>query len=89
MKVRSGLRPDAALFAESQSRILVTVKPGDEAALLDLAAKDGVPAAVIGRTGGRNIQIAQDGRTLVDVPVAEARDVWMKAIPNFFKTAEE
>jgi phosphoribosylformylglycinamidine synthase II len=89
IEAESGLRPDVLLFAESQSRILATVKSGDEAALLDLAAKAGVPASVIGRTGGRSIRIVQDGRTLVDVLVGEARDIWMKAIPDFFETAKE
>jgi len=83
-----GLRPDALLFGEAQSRILVTVAAAGLPALLELAAKRGVPAAVVGEVGGPAIRIAQKGSVLIDVPVDAARAAWMDAIPAYFKIGE-
>jgi len=83
-----GLRPDALLFGEAQSRILVTVGPAAVPALLTIAAKRGVPAAVVGEVGGAAIRIAQKGAVLIDVPVDAARAAWMDAIPAYFKIRE-
>jgi len=87
--LQGGLRPDVLLFGESQSRILVTARPEDTPKVLGLAKKHGVPAAVIGRTGGTNLRFSLEGRTLIDLPVAEARAHWMNAIPDYFRVAEE
>ncbi len=80
----SGVRADAALFGESQSRILVTAAPSDVPKILRSAKRRGVAAAVIGKTGGSVIRIAQTGRTWIDLPVEIAREIWMNAIPDFF-----
>jgi phosphoribosylformylglycinamidine synthase len=88
IELEGSLRPDALLFGESQSRILLSARPENAAAVLEIAKKEGVPAAVIGRTAGRNIKIAHHGRTLIDLPVAEARALWMNAIPNYFQVAK-
>ena len=42
----------ATLFGESASCVVVSVRPDDRAALLQMAAEAGVPAQLIGRTGG-------------------------------------
>jgi phosphoribosylformylglycinamidine synthase II len=78
-------RSDALLFGESQSRILVTVLQENQEALLRLAQDLGVPAAVVGRTGGDRIVIRHRERTLVDVEVTQAFSTWKRAIPDFFK----
>jgi phosphoribosylformylglycinamidine synthase len=52
------LRADFLLFGEDQSRILVTTLPEDVPAVLAAAAARGVPAAVIGQTGGKRLRIA-------------------------------
>jgi len=87
--LQGGLRPDVLLFAESQSRILVTSKQEDIAKVLDLAKERGVPAAVIGRTGGASLKFSLEGRTLIDLPAAEAKTIWMNAIPEYFKISGE
>jgi phosphoribosylformylglycinamidine synthase len=43
-----GLRRDALLFGESQSRVILTVAPADAGEALRVAWDTGVPAAVIG-----------------------------------------
>lgn len=52
-----GVRKDAFLFGEAQSRVVVSVKPGSEAALEQLAARHGVALSKIGTTGGSSCVI--------------------------------
>jgi phosphoribosylformylglycinamidine synthase II len=79
------LRPDALLFGETQSRIVVTCRPANLGRLLKMAAARTVPAKSIGRTGGRDIAVRQKGRELLRVPVEKAFRAWKDALPNFFK----
>ena len=53
---------------------------GAVARVLQDAAGSGVPATVIGRTGGHDIRIDVDGATAVRMPVAEAERMWATAI---------
>jgi phosphoribosylformylglycinamidine (FGAM) synthase-like enzyme len=88
LDLEGGIRADALLFGEAQSRILVTVEPARLPDLLDLAAKRGVAAAKIGTVGGNRVRIACAGTAPVDMPVEEARASWSGAIPAYFKIRE-
>ena len=77
-------RPDALLFGETQSRILVTAKSSKLKKLLALARKKGVKAVAIGKVGGKKIRISLKGKALVNVPVAEVYKEWKEAIPRNF-----
>ena len=70
----------AALFGESPSRVVVSTSRDLADEVLERAAAAGVPAEVIGRTGGSRLRIAVDGETTVDVAVADAERVWASAI---------
>ncbi len=72
------LPPHLALFSESASRAVVSVAPVRAAELEALAAERGVPATVLGETGGP--RMAFDG--LFELEVAAARDAWEGAIPR-------
>jgi phosphoribosylformylglycinamidine synthase subunit PurL len=87
VELGDGMRADALLFGESQSRILATSRKADAAKLLALAARRGVPAKVIGRVGGRDIAVKRSGREIVRVPVAAAFRVWKDSLPAYFKAA--
>jgi len=50
--------PFTSLFSESAARAVVAVRPGSEAGVTDLCAEHGVPAAVIGVTGGTSLEVA-------------------------------
>ena len=80
------IRADALLFGETQSRILVTVKPADAAALAGIAGRFGIRARVIGKVGGDVIRIGRKGEAIAAVPVKTAWTVWKQAIPGFFTT---
>jgi phosphoribosylformylglycinamidine synthase len=77
-------RPDALVFGETQSRILVTAKSSKLKKLLALAGKKGVTAAAIGKVGGKKIRISLKGKALVNVPVEEVYKEWNEAIPLNF-----
>jgi phosphoribosylformylglycinamidine synthase len=72
------------LFSERGGRIVVSVRPEHREALLALAGEHGVPAAVVGRTGGSRIRIAVGGTTAVDCSVAEAEQSWSTAFERYF-----
>jgi phosphoribosylformylglycinamidine synthase II len=88
LDLEDDIRPDAILFGESQSRILLTVRPENTARILEIAATRAVPAKVVGTTGGAALKVRVGGKLLVDLPVAEARRLWMDAIPGYFAASK-
>src|SRR5207249_2626512 len=74
----------AALFGESASRVLVSATPDDVTSVLQLAASMGVPAQVIGQTGGNLLRISVAGRVVVDLAIDDAERVWSTAIEQRF-----
>jgi phosphoribosylformylglycinamidine synthase len=74
----------AALFGESASRVVVSVVPDDVPTTLERAAAAGVPAQVIGQTGGIRLRMVVGGRIAIDRPVDEAERAWSTAIERYF-----
>jgi phosphoribosylformylglycinamidine synthase len=61
-------RVTATLFGESATRVIVSVRPADTAAVVARAQAAGVTAVRIGSTGGSQLRIRID-----DVPAVECR----------------
>jgi phosphoribosylformylglycinamidine synthase len=78
-------RETASLFAESASRVVVSVAPGHASALLSMAAAAGVPVKQIGHVGGKRIAIAIDGRPAINEIVSDAERFWATAIESWFE----
>ena len=76
-----GLRPDIALFSESQSRILLSAAPDKADALAERLAAYGVPVQRLGTVGGTRLRVAVNGRAAIDAEVDELRQIWRDAIP--------
>jgi phosphoribosylformylglycinamidine synthase len=74
----------AALFGESASRAVVSASPENRAALLAVAERAGVPAAIIGTTGGPRIRMRVAGHGAVDIGLDEAEQVWTTTIERYF-----
>jgi phosphoribosylformylglycinamidine synthase subunit PurL len=72
------IRPDAWLFGESQSRIVLSLRRRHLGQLRDLAAAVDVPMAVLGEVRGRRLRIG----TLIDIAVSELYRFWQEAIPR-------
>ncbi len=75
----------AALFGESATRVLVSAETSRAADVLGAAAAAGVPAAVIGQTGGQDLRISVDGRRVIDMKVDRAEQTWATAIGRRFE----
>ncbi|NQX49892.1 phosphoribosylformylglycinamidine synthase subunit PurL [Paenibacillus tritici] len=80
-----GLRPDVALFSESQSRILLTSAPDRAEELRAAVAAYGVPVEVIGTVGGDRLRVALEGSAALDEAVTELKTIWEDAIPCLMK----
>ena len=76
------IRPDALLFGETQSRIVLSTSKTRLPKLLSLAAKKGVAAKVIGVTGGKDLVIRQGGLEIVRQSVQSLFEAWKNALPE-------
>jgi phosphoribosylformylglycinamidine synthase subunit PurL len=74
----------AALFGESASRVVVSAPPDAVSEVVRRAAAAGVPAKIIGRTGGRALCIAVGGDVAVNVTLADAERTWSDALQRYF-----
>jgi phosphoribosylformylglycinamidine synthase II len=74
----------AALFGESASRVVISVAPADVTRVLEQASAAGVPARLIGQTGGNRLRMAVGGEIVVDTAVTEAERAWSTAIEQYF-----
>ncbi len=75
-----GLRGDALLFSESQSRVVVSVRPQDTERVLAAAGRWGVPAVRLGETGGDRLVMTSAEEGMVDVGVDELRSAWSQGL---------
>ncbi|WCN37497.1 phosphoribosylformylglycinamidine synthase subunit PurL [Aneurinibacillus uraniidurans] len=76
----SDLRADVALFSESQSRVLLSVKKENVDAVKAVAEANGTPFAVIGTVGTDAVNIKVNGREVINTPLAELKAAWKDAI---------
>ena len=74
------LDPFVALFAESAGRVVVVVRPSDEAALLELCAAHGVSVVGLGVVGGDAVAVESQ----FSLPVTELRTAWTATLPALF-----
>jgi phosphoribosylformylglycinamidine synthase II len=79
------IREDSLLFSETQSRIIVTVKPADREHIAKIAKKRKVPLIEIGATGGDRILIHHQKKKIIDLSVEDSYQTWKRAIPDIFK----
>ena len=69
-----------ALFSESAGRAVVSVTPGREEEFADLCDAHGVPATVLGRTGGDSLAVVN----AFEVPLDDLERVWTATLPALF-----
>ena len=74
----------AVLFGETASRVVVSTGSDGVTEVLQAAARVGVPAQVIGETGGNRLRIAVAGEVEVDGAIDQAEQVWSDAIGRIF-----
>ncbi|MDE0031030.1 MAG: phosphoribosylformylglycinamidine synthase subunit PurL [Deltaproteobacteria bacterium] len=74
-------RADALLFGESHSRIVVSLKERDYGRLQDIANRENVAMALIGKVDGDRLAI----NDLVRAPVQRLRNIWSTALERYVK----
>ncbi|TAL10846.1 MAG: phosphoribosylformylglycinamidine synthase subunit PurL [Nitrospirae bacterium] len=89
-----GLRRDSLLFGESQSRIILSVKPGDLDAVTLLAAGSNVPLSVLGTVGGGNLTLSVKNdrggaHVLIDRPCRDLAIIWRGALRSALESPGE
>jgi phosphoribosylformylglycinamidine synthase len=67
-----GPSPEVALFSEDQGRAVVTCRPDNTSTVLNLAGHHGVPATIVGVTGGDRLTIVE----WIDLTIDDLRTVW-------------
>jgi phosphoribosylformylglycinamidine synthase II len=82
-----GLRRDAVLFGESQSRIVLSVRPERLDRVMTLLRDAAVPAAMIGTVGGNRLAIRLEGNSpvsggAIDLDLKTLHERWGQAIPR-------
>jgi phosphoribosylformylglycinamidine synthase len=75
----TGVRLDALLFGEAQSRVLITVRKENRSAVLSMLKWQGVPAAWLGAAGGDTLEIKAGGQTWA-WNLAELHQGWWDSI---------
>ncbi|MGH7232114.1 MAG: phosphoribosylformylglycinamidine synthase subunit PurL [Nitrospiraceae bacterium] len=81
----NGVRRDALLFGESQSRVILSVSPSHADQVLAIAHDLGVPADVIGTVGGDRLVIEVEGDTQaagcrIDTDLQTLHDRWANSL---------
>ena len=76
----TGLRADAVLFGEAQSRIVLSVSPEELDAIRSALEGDAVAVTEIGKIGGESVDITLDGTRVISEPLATLTDLHANAI---------
>ncbi|MBU1905884.1 MAG: phosphoribosylformylglycinamidine synthase subunit PurL [Candidatus Omnitrophica bacterium] len=75
------MRKDTLLFGETQSRIILSIRPGNLKKILSIAKKNKIPVSVIGKVTGNRLVI----NDLIKVSISDLYKTWHNAIANFMK----
>ncbi len=78
VELEGAIRPDALLFGESQSRIIVSLRRQHLGRLRELAERHETPFTVLGEVRGHRLTIG----SLIDLTLKEMRQVWETALPR-------
>ncbi|MGE5322072.1 MAG: phosphoribosylformylglycinamidine synthase subunit PurL [Actinomycetota bacterium] len=76
----NGLFPEALLFAEDSSRVLITCDPKKAGDIKRMALQWGLQAVRLGRTVPDKLEIRMDRALVVSALVSELRQVWDAAL---------
>ena len=82
VKLSANCGPAAALFAETQSRIVVSVSADDLGALREIVDNCRVECTILGKTGGNGMRITVNDVEVVHVGVNDLDSCWRNAIAS-------
>ncbi|QUH19931.1 phosphoribosylformylglycinamidine synthase subunit PurL [Alkaliphilus sp. B6464] len=76
VKLDSELRKDIALFGESQSRFIISVRPENLNTIKELIAENKIPNTVLGTIGGESFKISISGEEIINLPIEGMKKTW-------------
>jgi phosphoribosylformylglycinamidine synthase len=79
--IEAAMRPDAFLFGESQSRVIVSLPRRNLARLREIAAAAPFDLQVLGEVRGHRLRIHPH----IDVDVSELHDAWTGSLPQYME----
>ncbi|MDD5594542.1 MAG: phosphoribosylformylglycinamidine synthase subunit PurL [Candidatus Margulisbacteria bacterium] len=85
INLADSIKDNALLFAESQSRIVLTISAANIFSLSDFAMLYQVPCAIIGKVGGNSLTIMRNKKKLINLPVKKLKDNYFSAIPDLLR----
>ncbi|QQS39927.1 MAG: phosphoribosylformylglycinamidine synthase subunit PurL [Acidobacteriota bacterium] len=81
----NGLDPEAVLFSESPSRIVISFSPENADSVASVAEEMGCPFEVIGKVEGDDLKISIDGSEVLNAPVAALEMKWKHALESLLE----
>ena len=78
----SALRPDALLFGETQSRIVISFAPEQEARLKSAAEAGGVPFEILGTVQDGPLRWRLNETLILEEPLPELNRLWSESLEN-------
>lgn len=85
LSIKTSKAASVALFAETQSRIVVSLRSDDLPALKAIADELNVDCAVLGNVGGNRLMIKVNNTDVIDLEVSKVEAGWRSVIGNKMK----
>ena len=82
INLETQLSTTAALFAESPSRIIVSLPESALEEVTAVANRTGAPFQVIGRVGGERLRISHNNQEVINATVSELQEIWSTGLSN-------
>jgi len=75
-------RRDAVLFGESQSRIILSCDDRHTSEIKGIAQGFGASFKIIGKTGGKELKIVDNGEVLIDLALDKMHNIWLNSLQS-------
>jgi phosphoribosylformylglycinamidine synthase subunit PurL len=81
-----GIREDAVLFAESQSRIVLSCSGGNAKKIKEIASRLKAPFRMIGKVGGSTLKITKAKEAIIDISIKEIHKSWAFSLERLIES---
>jgi phosphoribosylformylglycinamidine synthase II len=78
--IEGALGPTALLFSESPSRIVISFDSADAQTVQEIAERNNVPFALLGRVGGTRLTISVNRQEAVEIDLLGLEEAWRSAL---------
>jgi phosphoribosylformylglycinamidine synthase len=86
INISEDFRTDAVLFGESQSRIVVSCQKTKSKLIEKILKTKKLPYKVLGKTGGKNLDIKINEKKLISLSVEKISEIWNNSINQLLES---